>query len=280
MNFTPYQPSATISPYIESIFHYSEFYPDHSIERVVPTGHLFIIFELDGITRYTYDANSLKPNAEFSKAWISGMHKNFISISAHENSEMFVVQFKPFGSYPFLHRNTCDFNEQVIPAHAVVGDELYSLRERMLSSDGAAAKFSLAEDWLLSRFDSSRVASKELVNFIGELQLNPVEGLNDLIDGFPGSQKKLIDDFKRFVGLTPKSYQRVLRFNDLLKRIQHKDKITWADIAHDCGYFDQSHFIKEFKYFSGMNPEEFIQQDFNKDEPNFFPLDRDASDSE
>ena len=274
MNFTPYQPSPEIAPYIESIFHYSGLMPDHSIERVVPTGHLFILFELDDHIRHTYDNDSLEPNADFSKAWISGMHRNYISISAHENSEMLVIQFKAFGSYPFLHEATDMFNELVIPAHEVVGDSLYALRDAMKTANGVDAKFSLAENWLLDRLDIARAPPRPLLEFITQLQAEPAAGLNALIDAYPGSQKKLIDEFKKYVGLTPKYYQRILRFNDLLQKIRDKDVVTWTEVAQDCGFFDQSHFIKEFRHFSGMNPEEFIRNDLNQDEPNFFPLDR------
>ena len=91
---------------------------------------------------------------------------------------------------------------------------------------------------------------------------------------YPRSQKHLIHLFKKYIGLTPKWYQRILRFNDLLKQIQNKENIAWADIAYRCGYTDQSHFIKEFKHFSGFNPREFIKKEFHQDKPNFFPLDR------
>lgn len=68
MNFTTHQVYSEITPYIESIFHYRDFMPDHSIEKVVPTGHVFLIFELDGYTRHTYDNDSLKENASYTKA--------------------------------------------------------------------------------------------------------------------------------------------------------------------------------------------------------------------
>ena len=102
MIFETHELKGTIRTYIESIFHFKDFIPDHSIERVVPTGHIFIIFELDGFTRNTFDNSTLKPNNTFTKVWVSGMHKNHISISAHKKSEMFVIQFRPFGGYPFL----------------------------------------------------------------------------------------------------------------------------------------------------------------------------------
>ncbi len=274
MIFTPYQAAEPIAPYIEAIFHYKDFVPDHSIERVVPTGHVFIIFELDGIERHTFDNETLRPNANYTRAWICGMHRNYFSISAHENSEMFVIQFKPHGSYPFLHVAADMLNELIVPAHEVIDDSLYTLRDAMRQTDDTAEKFSAAEHWLLSRFDPEKLPPVELLDFIQHLQEEPVDSLNALIDAYPASQKSLIDQFKKFVGLTPKYYQRILRFNDLLKRIQNKDQISWTEIANECGYFDQSHFIKEFRHFSGFNPKEYIGKDYNKDEPNFFPLDR------
>lgn len=75
-------------------------------------------------------------------------------------------------------------------------------------------------------------------------------------------------------GITPKYYQRILRFNEILQHIHQQENICWSNIAHACGYSDQSHFIKEFKHFSGFNPCDFIQQEFNNEEANFFPLDR------
>ena len=248
--------------------------PDHSIEKVVPTGHVFLIFELDGYTRHTYDNDSLKENASYTRAWVSGMRRNYISISAHDNSEMLVVQFKPFGSFPFLHAATDLFNELVIPAHEVVGDSVYDLREQMANATDTEVVFALVEAWLLNRFEVSMAPTKPLLEIVTNLQDEPAHGLNALMEAYPGSQKKLIDEFKKFVGLTPKYYQRILRFNDLLQKIQHKDSVTWRDIAQDCGFFDQSHFIKEFRHFSGMNPEQFIGNEFHKTEPNFFPLDK------
>lgn len=274
MIFTPHTLHAEIAPYVEAIFHYEQFVPDHSIERVVPTGHVFILFELDGIERHTFDNETMQPNASYTRAWISGMHRNHISISAHENSEMLVIQFKAFGSFPFLHSPAELLNELIVPAHEVTGEELYELRDTIKNSSNTQDKLIRTENWLRQRFDRSKVPPENVTDFVEQLQAEPVDSLNGLIDAYPASQKKLIEDFKKYVGLTPKYYQRILRFNDLLKKIQNEDQISWTEIAHDCGYFDQSHFIKEFKHFSGFNPKEYICKEFNKDDTNFFPLDR------
>ena len=83
--------------------------------------------------------------------------------------------------------------------------------------------------------------------------------------------ERLIQLLSKLPGLGPRSARRAV-----LQLIQKNQQIRWAQIAYQCGYADQSHFIREFKHFSGFNPQEYIQQGFNEDEPNFFPLDREG----
>ncbi|MEO9483570.1 MAG: AraC family transcriptional regulator [Ekhidna sp.] len=275
MIFEAHQLPDQLSLYVESIFHFKNFIPDHSIERVVPTGHIFVIFELDGFTRNTFDNETLKPNATYEQAWVSGAHKDYLSISAHENSEMFVVQFKPFGAHPFLHIPLEKITGKVVPAEDIFGDEMRLLREAILNEESSADKFLKAEEWLLTRFHEHMAPPQVFVEFYEELQKAPAANYPLIVENYPNTQKHLIDQFKKYVGLTPKVSQRILRFNEILLKVHKKEMISWAQIAYQCGFTDQSYFIKEFRLFSGFNPEEFIEQDFNQeDDPNFFPLDR------
>lgn len=267
-------PAPPLDSHIESIFHYKDFVPDHSIERVVPTGHLFLIFELDGIPRNTFDNETQKPKETLTKAWISGMQTGCITISAHEQSEMLVIQFKPAGAYPFLQVPVSKLNDKILSAEEIVGEEILTLRENLLYKKTPDEKLELADRWLKSRFDEAKEPPNELLMVLSGLQKEPVSHLSRIVEKYPNTQKHLIDQFKKYVGLTPKIYQRILRFNEILQKIRDKQQITWAEVAYQCGYSDQSHFIKEFNHFSGFNPQEFIDREFNQDEPNFFPLDR------
>lgn len=275
MVFEQHLPAAPLSEHLDALMCFSGFMPDHTIERVVPTGNIFIIFELDGFVRHTYDNKTLQPNASYTKVWVSGVHRNYLSISAHQNSSMFIIQFKPQGAYPFFKMPMDELAEKVVPAGVVFGDSILELRDKLVDAADNVEKFALAEKWLSKQYDESIKPSEELKALITKLQQEPASNLGNIIDSFPNTQKHLIDLFKKYVGLTPKYYQRILRFNEILQRIQHEEKIAWADIAYSCGFSDQSHFIKEFKHFSGFNPGEFIAQAHNK-QPNFFPLDREG----
>ncbi len=274
MKFETHTLAKPLSDYIESIFHFEGFQPDHSIERVVPTGHIFIIFELDGFERKTFDNATLKKNGSYTKVWVSGNHSNHLSISAHQNSEMLVIQLKPTGFYPIINQSAIELSDKVLNAQEIFGPIILELRAQLLHQKAIIDKFKIIEDWLLTRLDISKTPSSELVEVLQQLQLQPFSNHTNIISGYPKTQKHLINQFKTYFGLTPKVFHRIYRFNEILKQIHNEKELLWSQIAHGFGYADQSHFIKEFKEFSGFNPQEFIKSEYHKDEPNFFPLDR------
>ena len=183
MHHAVHEPSAALSPYVDSIFHFKHFMPDHSIERVVPDGYIYLIFELDGIERNTFDNESLKPNAKYTRVWLSGLHKNYISISAHENSEMFVIQFKPGGLQPFLDRPVSDVNDIVIPAQDLFGEKVLTLREDLLKANEDDKKmFALAEAFLFDIASFEQSAARTLVELIIQaIQKNSASQLQDIV---------------------------------------------------------------------------------------------------
>jgi AraC-like DNA-binding protein len=276
MIFKTHELDEKLNPYIVSIFYFKDFIPDHSIERVVPTGHSFLIFELDGFSRNTFNNKSLKPNGSYEKAWISGVHKNYLSISAHKESEMLVVQFKAFGTYPFFYKTASDFSEKVQTASEILGAEIFNVRSEILKKENAEDKFKVIESYLLARYEDSKKPPKEIVELVNELMKKPYEESSNFLENYSNTQKHLIDQFKKYIGVTPKSLHRIIRFNEILQRTYKNEKIEWSEIAYQCGFSDQSHFIKEFKYFSGFNPKEFIKNDYHLDQPNFFPLDKEG----
>jgi transcriptional regulator GlxA family with amidase domain len=73
------------------------------------------------------------------------------------------------------------------------------------------------------------------------------------------SHRRLVELFWNEVGLSPKRYCRVRRFNDVLRQIEPLGDVDWTDVAHVCGYFDQAHFNRDFRAFAGLNPSEYLR---------------------
>ncbi len=275
MIFEVYEIQSALSNYVESIFYYKDFVPDHSIERVIPTGNIFILFELDNTERNTFD-NNLKPNGTFRNVWVSGTHSSYINISAIKNSEMLIVQFKPMGAYPFFRFPIHTMTDTVQQAENFFGENILKIRDEIIQNKNVNDKFHIVEKWLLQMLDENKTVPQELVDVLIKIQNQPFSKHNELLKDYPKTQKHLIQQFKKYSGLTPKSMHRIIRFNKLLETINKKKEIVWTDIVYETGYADQSHFIKDFQKFCGFNPSKYIKNGYNESTPNFFSLDKDG----
>jgi methylphosphotriester-DNA--protein-cysteine methyltransferase len=98
--------------------------------------------------------------------------------------------------------------------------------------------------------------------WIMEATHNPFQGKESLIpDGcieLIFNYKYLERQFLKIIGLTPKSYSRIARFQNVMQALKYAAFHPWPSLALDCGYYDQAHFIKEFKAFTGATPSEFV----------------------
>ncbi len=81
-------------------------------------------------------------------------------------------------------------------------------------------------------------------------------GVSELLAAADCGERKLERLFKRFIGLSPKFYARIIRLSYIFELMQEGDK-SWSDLVYDSGFYDQSHFIKNFKEFTGEDPSSY-----------------------
>jgi AraC-like DNA-binding protein len=139
--------------------------------------------------------------------------------------------------------------------------ELARLRERLLNTQRVETRLTMLHEWLLDRCASGRRihplvdwATRRLATSGGTL------GATTLARETGYSRKHLNELFERHVGLTPKTLARVQRFQRALAALRCERPRAASEIALACGYYDQSHFIREFERFSGMSPRAFLRR--------------------
>ncbi len=257
-----HKPSFPLAQHVELFTYYKDLVQKHTIERLMPDGAAHLIIELDDIPKFTFHNETLEVKDKYSGAWISGMQKEFISISAEVHSSMFVIRFTPTGVYPFLGIPMTELSDQVFDAELFFGSSIRSLRDLLLEATSPEAKFQLASNWLTERL-SHKQSLNPVLNFaINRLTANPtLDQVKTLSERTGYSQKQFIHLFKKHVGLTPKYYQRIIRFNKVLEEVERSNEINWTALSQQCGFYDQAHFIREFQKFSGFNPTEFLRTD-------------------
>ena len=255
-------PSPPLDRYVDFLWYYVDFLPDHNREYVLPDGTFELIFNLQDTPRRLFHRTDANSWDAFRRGWISGAHWRFLVIDALSHSSMIGVHFKPGGAAPFLGFPASEFAGRVIELDAVWGETAWDWREQLLAAPGPAEKFETLERLLSRKLHQSRRPSNNAVagalrRFMAEPGLPTIASVSSEV-GF--SHKHFIQLFRREIGLTPKLFCRVRRFQQALIEVQTRSKISWADIACSCGYFDQSHFVHDFVKFSGLNPSAYLDR--------------------
>jgi AraC-like DNA-binding protein len=272
MNYVPYHPKGELEDCIETIFYVESYNPEHRIERLIPDGYSSLVMELDDQERYVYDNDTSEVLQTCQVSWVSGIFDEFISISSLNQTELMAVRFKPGGLFPFIDSDVHYMKNRIIPSIDLFGSEINTLRKDIIKVNDPLKKISLFEQWLkkvknnMNKDHNPKImaAMKMIINDPSAQQIKTLASKS----GY--SNKHFIQLFKKEIGVTPKIFQRILKFNQIIPKIQNKEKLSWTSISHECGYFDQAHFIHDFKKFSGFNPTSFLDESF--DRLNFFPM--------
>jgi AraC-like DNA-binding protein len=181
------------------------------------------------------------------------------------------IRFRPGGAYPFFRFPISELSEAVTELDLIWGGLLSEIRDQLLELTTPEQRLLTLESFLLRQAKRSLEPDRAISYAVSRLQQSPqFLAIRDLANMIGITQKHLISQFERIVGLRPKSFARVCKFQQVVNLIEQQKEIDWVRLANDCGYYDQAHFIKEFQAFSGLNPSSYVHQ--RGDYVNFLPI--------
>lgn len=256
MSYQEYSPTEALHPYVKC-YYMSHSGADHvSNDHAFATGCLEIMFNLDGAQWQTKKNGIFGPTAAV-ELW--GQVINPRSLRLVGRSHVMGIRFHPFGAAPFLNEHVCAFNDQVIDLSEVMGTSLETLHVSLQHTSNMADKIRLVESFLLKRLHAFRNRNTKIGLVRQVMKELSHEDFFDNIDNVASrygiTSRYLQKVFLQYTGLTPKLYSKVSRFQKSLILIGGGQTLT--SVAHESGYYDQSHFIREFKTFTGMTPSAF-----------------------
>jgi AraC-like DNA-binding protein len=257
--FDFYKPKPPLSKFVDNLWLYKGYEPEQKTGRILPTGTLELVINLRQNELLFYDAERRENCSRFSGAIVSGAHGRGLVPEPAQEPCIIGVHFKPGGAFPFLGLPADDLADTHVDLETLWGSSAGRLRERLCEAGTSAGRFQLLEEALLNRLRYG-VEQHYAVSAALEIFWKNQAGLTvrDAAKYLGLSQRRFIQVFKTEVGMTPKLFSRIQRFQQTRTSIQQNPSPNWAALAVDLGYFDQSHLIREFLEFSGLSPTDYL----------------------
>lgn len=191
---------------------------------------------------------------------VSGQVNFPAHLQAEGDTEMVVVVFRPCGLGAFLRLPVSALHNREVCGYDLDNRGLEELAARVFGCARVDACIGLIEEWLLAQLGDAPEAKGDLgrrrvATAVERLLAAPETPVTALASIACLGKKQFERLFAEQVGANPKEYARIARFQKSLKCMQsHPGGISQAQLAYHCGYADQSHFIREFRQFSGYTP--------------------------
>ena len=235
----------------------------------MPSAHLFV--NLGGPVRL-WDSDPAVPPAVFTDGWFMGVWTRRFLFEYPRPVRLVGVHFKPWGISPFVDMPASELRDRWMPVDAVWQRSLDRIRNQIGGIAWPTEILRILEAELRSRLAEAPSRGLELVQRTGG-RLEASHGavpVRALADAAWVSGNHLATQFKSHVGVTPKRVARIYRFARLILSVDALRPVDWSELALTAGYFDQAHFIHDFKAFSGINPSRYAET--RSAFPNHVPL--------
>ena len=266
-----YIPKPPLSDFVE-MFWLLEGHTQAAPERALPTATVELIIDLRQDSLRVFNRQHPNRVQSFHGAMICGPHSEFFVIDAARDESVLGVHFKPGGAFPFLKLPLGELHNAHVSLETLWGAPALSLREQLLEAKTPKEKFHILEKCLSAQLSRPLAQHPAVAFALQEFQHVPhMRTIAEVTQQIGFSQRHFIQVFCNEVGLTPKQFCRVQRFQEVLRRLWKKQRLDWVDVALSCGYYDQAHFINDFQAFSGLNPTAYLTQRGERN-PNHVPI--------
>jgi AraC-like DNA-binding protein len=257
--FLTHTPAPPLSAFVSALWlHVGEPAP-HARDRILPTGRIGMVINLheDEIRTYDRETGQVRRTRGVT---VAGACSEYFMIDTAEQRWCMGVEFTIGGAFPFFGRPASELRDEAqIPLDALWGE--VDLRGRLLAAATPEEKLRALEQALLGRMARGPERHPAVDYALREfLQVPQTRTIAEVTDQIGMSPRRFIQVFSEQVGLTPKRFCRVRRFHEVIRRVHKGRDIDWTEVALSYGYFDQAHFIRDFKAFSGLNPSAYLIQ--------------------
>lgn len=260
MQYKVYMPLPELLPFVKCFWSLED---DGIVEkpakqRVLPDGCMEMIFHYGDLYEQFFEDGSsiIQP-----RSFVFGQISSYIEIAPTGTTGLIAARFLPEGLTPFLEIPVSTLFNKAVAIESVFGEKGKELEKEIINVADNLERKQLIESFLLSRITEPHTIhaiTKECVDIIFQSrgQLDVVELAGKLKINRRNMERK----FEAAIGMSPKQLSRVVRLQTTLKMLGQKKFSSLTELAYENGYYDQAHFIKDFKEFTGISPKSFFSE--------------------
>jgi AraC-like DNA-binding protein len=268
IHFKKYAPSAQLVAYVQYYFVLEMREGEKGSQRDAenfstnhPQGTFDLMFALRGGIRLV---NHKEDNFELSKLFIMGQQEGYFNIHFQPSSQILGVVFYAESFSKLFNLPLAELTNTGINAEDILSAPYQEIYHQMLGSKTHDDRLKRLDSFIsheLSKVDFSFTGFDKLIRAMrhndGQLSVGKMAEQANL------SERTLQRNMKNSLGVGPKSFSNILRFKEVLRILKQHPEYDWQDVLYHCGYYDQAHFIKDFKRYTGKTPRAFLDDNDN-----------------
>ncbi len=256
-DFREFSPPDSLRPFLRRSF-YARGQIPYRYDKILPNGLAVVIFTIGGPHRLgpleTVDRNPL-----FDHSWFHGVQTRPVYNRPLGETHVLGLLFEPIGFHALFDIDMQRYVDQTVDARLVLPADVVANIEAALPDASDATTHASLHAALLNR-QRTTLPTWLVELYRGIVDTEGAEPLPLLYEKTGRSQRHASDRFRRAVGVTPKVLARIHRLGALLAAVDPQDPVPWTTLAHRFGFFDQAHFNREFRRFSGLSPTRYASE--------------------
>lgn len=263
MQFTRISPKKELSHLIECYWTVENDDPSPLLQKIIPDGFTEMIFHVG-------DPYAIKLNDQWevqSKNLLAGQITNHFFLKNTGRSNILGIKFKPAALTHLFNISMNELTNRVVEISSVHQKNLENLENSLKAADSHSQRIDIIHDQLTNMIPV-RLTETPIDKAIALVfSTNGMISVAGICNAAGTSERQLERLFKRYIGLSPKFYARIIRFSYIFQVVREKE-MSGIELGLESGFYDQSHFIKNFKAFTGEDPSHYFFEQPNL--ANFF----------
>lgn len=261
MNFLvrEYQPSFALAPFVDCYWNGNfniNAAPDAAF-NMIPNACLELIIHLDNQKCRLPGRDGWSASPDYM---LIGLITKVHQVRFKTEVPVFTIRFKPEALYELFGVSSAEMLNTYEDIDVVLDREFRDICYRVKEVQEIHQIIPIVEKHLLG-LQEQRRTERSFVGHAAELMRNTDVANIEQISGMVSiSPRQLGRKFREVIGVRPKEYLRLVRFNKVMRMLNHQQSLDLTSVAYHCGYFDQAHFIKDFRRVTGINPRLYFRE--------------------